>query len=86
MLRGADPNGPPLERLVAPDVSRGGKSNIMRLIIGIFIAFVVAVVAYDLGVRLPLHLGYQLGIVVALSLASWALISSLSDDEHAHRH
>jgi len=58
----------------------------MRLIIGIFIAFVVAVVAYDLGVRLPLHLGYQLGIVVALSLASWALISSLSDDEHAHRH
>ena len=86
MLRGADPNGPPLERLVAPDVSRGGKSNTMRLIIGIFIAFVVAVVAHDLGIRLPLHLGYQLGIVVALSLASWALISSLSDDEHAHRH
>jgi len=58
----------------------------MRLIIGIFIAFVVAVVAYDLGVRLPLDLGFQFAIVVALSLASWGLVSSLSDDEHAHRH
>jgi hypothetical protein len=58
----------------------------MRLLIGIFIAFVVAVVAYDLGVRLPLDLGYQLGIVGALSLISWGLVSSFSDDEHAHHH
>jgi len=58
----------------------------MRLIIGIFIAFVLAVVAYDLGVRLPLDLGFQFAIVVVLSLASWGLVSSLSDDEHAHRH
>ena len=58
----------------------------MRLIIGIFIAFAVAAVAYDLGVRLPLDLGFQFAIVAVLSLASWALVSSLSDDEHAHRH
>ena len=58
----------------------------MRLIIGVFIAFVVAVVAYDLGVRLPLDIGVQLGLVAALALASWALVSSLSDDGHAHHH
>jgi hypothetical protein len=58
----------------------------MRLIIGIFIAFVVAVVAYDLGVRLPLDFGVQLGLVAALALASWALVSSLTDDGHAHHH
>jgi hypothetical protein len=58
----------------------------MRLIIGIFIAFVVAVVAYDLGVRLPLDIGVQLGLVAALALASWALVSSLTDDGHAHHH
>ncbi len=58
----------------------------MRLIIGIFIAFVVAVVAYDLGVRLPLDKGVQLGLVAALALASWALVSSLTDDGHAHHH
>jgi hypothetical protein len=58
----------------------------MRLIIGIFIAFVVAVVAYDLGVRLPLDTGVQLGLVAALALASWALVSSLTDDGHAHHH
>jgi len=58
----------------------------MRLIIGIFIAFAVAAVAYDLGVRLPLDLGFQFAIVAVLSLASWGLVSSLSDDEHAHRH
>ena len=58
----------------------------MRLIIGIFIAFAVAAVAYDLGVRLPLDFGFQLAIVGALSLASWGLVSSFSDDGHAHRH
>jgi hypothetical protein len=58
----------------------------MRLLIGIFIAFVVAAVAYDLGLRLPLDLGFQLGIVGALSLISWGLVSSFSDDEHAHHH
>jgi hypothetical protein len=58
----------------------------MRLIIGIFVTFVVAVVLYDLGVRLPLDGGIQLGLVGALSLVSWALISSFSDDEHAPHH
>jgi hypothetical protein len=58
----------------------------MRLIIGIFVTFVVAVVLYDLGVRLPLDRGVLLGIVGALSLVSWGLISSFSDDEHAHHH
>ena len=58
----------------------------MRCIIGIFIAFTVAVVAYDLGLRLPIDLGFQLAIVGALALASWLLVSRLSDDEHAHHH
>jgi len=58
----------------------------MRFIIGIFIAFVVAVVAYDLGVRLPIDLGFQLALVGVLALASWLLVSRLSDDEHAHHH
>lgn len=58
----------------------------MRLIIGIFIAFVVAVVAYDLGVRLPLDLSVQFGLVGIMSLASWAIVSRLSDDGHAHHH
>ena len=58
----------------------------MRLIIGIFIAFVAAVVAYDLGVRLPIDLSLQFGLVGILSLASWGIISRLSDDEHAHHH
>jgi len=58
----------------------------MRFIIGIFIAFTVAVVAYDLGLRLPLDLGFQLALVGALALASWLLVSRLSDDEHAHHH
>jgi hypothetical protein len=58
----------------------------MRLIIGIFIAFVIAVVAYDLGLRLPIDLGLQFGLVGILSLASWALVSRLSDDNHAHHH
>jgi hypothetical protein len=56
----------------------------MRVIIGIFIAFVIAVVAYDLGVRLPLDLGFQFALVGLLSLASWAVVSRFSDDEHAH--
>jgi len=59
----------------------------MRLLIGIFIAFVVAVIAYDLGIRLPLDRGIQLGLVGALALVSWALVSTFSDDEHhAHHH
>ena len=58
----------------------------MRCIIGIFIAFTVAVVAYDLGLRLPIDLGFQLAIVGALALASWLVVSRLSDDEHAHHH
>jgi hypothetical protein len=58
----------------------------MRLLIGIFIAFVTAVVAYDLGIRLPLDRGIQLGLVGALSLVSWALVSTFSDDEHVHHH
>jgi hypothetical protein len=58
----------------------------MRLIIGIFIAFVVAVVAYDLGLRLPIDLCFQFALVGVLSLASWGLISRLSDDEPAHHH
>jgi hypothetical protein len=58
----------------------------MRCIIGIFIAFMVAVVAYDLGLRLPLDLGFQFALVGVLSLASWALVSRFSDDEHAHHH
>jgi len=58
----------------------------MRLIIGIFVTFVAVVVAHDLGLRLPIDLGLQLGIVGALSLVLWAVISSLSDDEHAHHH
>jgi membrane protein implicated in regulation of membrane protease activity len=58
----------------------------MRCIIGVFIAFVVAVVAYDLGLRLPLDLGFQFALVGVLSLASWALVSRFSDDEPAHHH
>ncbi|HKA75367.1 MAG TPA: hypothetical protein VKE26_26425 [Xanthobacteraceae bacterium] len=58
----------------------------MRFIIGIFIAFTVAVVAYDLGLRLPIDLGFQLALVGALALASWLVVSRLSDDEHAHHH
>jgi hypothetical protein len=56
----------------------------MRLIIGIFLAFAVSAVAYDLGVRLPLDVIEQLAIVGVLALAFWGLVSRLSDDEHAH--
>ena len=58
----------------------------MRCIIGIFLAFMVAALAYDLGIRLPIDQGLQLALVGVLSLASWGLISRLSDDEHAHHH
>jgi len=58
----------------------------MRLIIGIFIAFVVAVVAYDLGLRLPIDLTLHAALVGGLALLTWGLISRLSDDEHAHHH
>jgi hypothetical protein len=46
----------------------------------------VAVVAYDLGLRLPLDAGIELGIIGALSLFFWALVRVFSDDEHAHDH
>jgi hypothetical protein len=60
----------------------------MRLIIGLFIAWCVAVVAYDLGLRLPLDLELQLILVVVLGLLLWPVVSSLSHepDEHAHHH
>lgn len=58
----------------------------MRLIIGIFLAFALAALAYDLGLRLPLDVSVQLGIVAILALAFWGLVSRLSDDEHAHHH
>jgi len=61
-------------------------SESMRLIIGIFVAFVIAVVAHDLGLRLPSDVGLQLGLVGALSLVSWALVARFSDDgEPSHR-
>jgi hypothetical protein len=56
----------------------------MRLLIGIFIAVVVAVIARDLGLRLPLNLDIQAGIIGALSLVFWALVRAFSDDEPAH--
>ena len=56
----------------------------MRLLIGIFIAFLVAVIARDVGLRLPLDFDIQLGIVGALSLLFWALVRAFSDDEPAH--
>jgi len=58
----------------------------MRVIIGIFIAFVVAAVAYDLGVRLPIDSGLPFALIGVLSLASWGLVSRFSDDEHVHHH
>jgi hypothetical protein len=58
----------------------------MRLIIGIFLAFALAALAYDLGLRLPLDVGVQIGIVGALALAFWAIVRPLRDDEHAHHH
>jgi len=38
----------------------------MRLLIGIFISFMIAVIARDLGLRLPLDLEIQLGILGVL--------------------
>jgi len=57
----------------------------MRFVIGIFIAFIVAGVAHDLGVRLPLTMCLQLGLMGLLSLAFWALVARLSHDKPAHR-
>ena len=56
----------------------------MRLLIGIFIASLIAAIARDLGLRLPLDFDIQLGIVGALSLLFWALVRAFSDDEPAH--
>jgi hypothetical protein len=56
----------------------------MRLLIGIFIAFLVAAIGRDLGLRLPLDFDIQLGIVGVLSLLFWALVRAFSDDTPAH--
>jgi hypothetical protein len=56
----------------------------MRLLIGIFIAFLIAAIARDLGLRLPLDFDIQLGIVGAFSLLFWALVRAFSDDKPAH--
>jgi hypothetical protein len=58
----------------------------MRLIIGIFLAFVVSAVAYDLGLRLPFDVVEQLAIVGVMALGFWGLVARLSDDEPAHHH
>ena len=58
----------------------------MALAIMVGSMFIVAVVAYDLGIRLPWDMGFPVALVGALGLASWGLISRLSDDEHAHHH
>jgi hypothetical protein len=60
----------------------------MRLIIGFFIAWCVAILAYDLGLRLPLDAGLQIAGVVILGFVLWPLVSSLSHerDDHAHHH
>jgi hypothetical protein len=58
----------------------------MRLIIGIFLAFALAALAYDLGLRLPLDVSIQIGLVGALALVFWGLVRAPSDDEHAHHH
>jgi hypothetical protein len=60
----------------------------MRLIIGLFIAWCVAILAYDLGLRLPLDGGLQLAGVGLLGFLLWPLVSSFSHerDDHAHRH
>jgi hypothetical protein len=58
----------------------------MRLIIGIFLAFAVAALTYDMGLRLPLDVGVQLTLVGALALGFWGLIRVPRDDEHAHHH
>ena len=56
----------------------------MRLIIGIFLAFAVSALAYDLGVRLPLDVVEHLAIVGVMALAFWGLVRVPRDDEHAH--
>ena len=56
----------------------------MRLIIGMFIAWCAAVIAYDLGLRLPLDAGMQIIIVAALGLLLWPIVSSFSHDKPAH--
>ena len=60
----------------------------MRLIIGLFIAWCVAILAYDLGLRLPLDASLQLAGVGILGFVLWPIVSSLSHerDDHAHHH
>jgi hypothetical protein len=43
----------------------------------------IAVIARDLGLRLPLDLEIQLGILGVLSLVFWVLVRAFSDDEPA---
>jgi hypothetical protein len=60
----------------------------MRLIIGIFIAWCVAILAYDLGLRLPLDASVQIALVGMLGVVLWPIVSSFSHehDDHAHHH
>jgi hypothetical protein len=60
----------------------------MRLIIGLFIAWCVAILAYDLGLRLPLDAGLQIAGVGILGFLLWPVVSSFSHDrdDHAHHH
>jgi hypothetical protein len=60
----------------------------MRLIIGLFIAWSVAVLAYDLGLRLPFDAGLQLAGVGLLGFVLWPIVSTFSHerDDHAHHH
>jgi len=69
-----------------PKMLTCGPGTQMRLIIGIFLAFAVSALAYDLGVRLPLDVVEHLAIVGVLALAFWGLVSRLTDDEPAHHH
>ena len=58
----------------------------MRLIIGLFIAWCAAILAYDLGLRLPLDASLQLAGVGILGFLLWPVVSSLSHDRDEHAH
>jgi hypothetical protein len=60
----------------------------MRLIIGLFIAWCVAILAYDLGLRLPFDAGFQLAGIGLLGVVLWPIVSSFSHerDDHARHH
>ena len=60
----------------------------MQLIIGMFIAWCMAIIAYDLGLRLPFAMEMQIAMVGLLGLLLWPIVSSFSHerDDHAHHH